>query len=386
MSMQSLYSSPVGELTPIEKGLTAYVPVPVPRSVPLTESLVKRLAEAALAVGELKGVGETIPNPWLLISPLMGREAVLSSRIEGTLTSMSDLLIYEAGGGERRDDTFEVANYRRALLSGLKQAEELPISLRLANQLHEILMQDVRGQDKMPGQFRTSQTYIGSGAAGIENARFIPPPARYLRDLFFDWEKFVNDDLPMHPLVQCALMHYQFETIHPYLDGNGRMGRLLIVLFLHARQILSTPLLYMSAYFERDRDLYCDELFNVSRTGDWQRWIEYFLTGVNEQAKDAMLRVRRVRGLQDSYRQKLQSSRVSQETVVVMEAIFESLVLSAPKAASILGLTPSGARQILDRLVQHGVVDKLDSTWPRLYMATELLEAIHEPSEAANLS
>ena len=378
MSMQYLRSSPVGKMEPIEKGLSAYVPAPIPRSVPLTEPLAKRLAEAALAVGELNGLGETIPNPTLLISPLMGREAVLSSRIEGTLTSMSDLLIFEAGGGDRRNDAYEVANYRRALLSGLEQVEELPMSLRLVNRLHGILMQGLRGQNKLPGQLRTSQVYIGSEAAGIENARFIPPPPAHLRDLFLDWEEFVNEDLPMHPLVQCSLMHYQFEAIHPYLDGNGRMGRLLIVLFLRAKQVLSTPLLYMSAYFEGDRNLYYDQLFDVSQTGDWHRWIEYFLTGVNEQARDTALRVRRIKDLQDSYRRKLQSSRVSQETVLVMDTIFESLVLSAPRAASLLGLTPSGARQILDRLVRHGVVEKLD-TWPRLYMASELMEAIHGP-------
>ena len=304
MSMDQLKNSPSGQLVPTVRGQSAFVPSPLPRDIQPSMLLMHSLDEASSAVATLAGVGETIPNPHLLIRPFVRREAVLSSRIEGTQASISDLFRYEASGSRRPSgDVSEVANYVQALDHGLDLLEELPISVRLINQVHSVLMSGVRGGEKRPGELRDEQVWIGAPDAPIEEARYIPPPGNLVRDLLFDWERFVNESGALPPLFQCAMMHYQFEAIHPYLDGNGRIGRLLITLFLCAKKILPTPLLYLSAYFERDRNAYYDQLFRLSATGDWEAWVVYFLRGVAEQARDALLRVRRVRDLQDQKRQ-----------------------------------------------------------------------------------
>jgi Fic family protein len=195
-----------------------------------------------------------------------------------------------------------------------------------------------------------------------------------------DWERFANEEMEMPPLVQCALLHYQFEAIHPYLDGNGRMGRLLIVLFLVAKQVLRTPLLYLSAYFERDRQKYYDELFNVSVTGDWSRWLRYFLDGVTEQARDALSRTRQMRELQEEYRGLLQERSESGNVLRLVDILFAQPYMSAPHAADLLGITYQGVRRILDRLVTLGIIKAIPDTWPRLYIAERLFEIIQAPS------
>ncbi|MCH7745701.1 MAG: Fic family protein, partial [Chloroflexi bacterium] len=341
-------------------------------------NLIYILEKASRAVATLAGVGETIPNPRLLISPFMRREAVLSSRIEGTQASISDLFIYEASG-EKRRDVVEVANYINTLEYGLKRLDDLPICIRLINELHERLLKEVRGEKGKPGTLRSEQVWIGSEGSEIEEARFIPPPPNLVQDLLYDLEKFINTQENMPPLVQCALMHYQIEAIHPYLDGNGRIGRLLIILFLCAKEVLPTPLLYLSAYFENDRSSYYDALLNVSVTGNWEAWLTYFLKGVFDQAQDALRRVRQLRGLQDEYRRKLQESRESANTLLLVESLFASPVITIPRAAQILGVTSAGARLIIQRLLEIGIIDEVEDRRPRLFIATELLEVIQMP-------
>ena len=305
--MRRLSHSPSGETVPIGNGQLAFIPNPLPRELSLSPKLVLLLDNASRAVATLAGVGETVPDPHMLAQPFVRREAVLSSRIEGTLASLSDVLAYEASGRRHQsdEDVEEVRNYVVALEYGIERLNTLPISFRLVNELHERLMAGVRGADKMPGRFRTVQVWIGAPGSPIRDARFIPPPPERLRDLFFQWESFVNESRNLPPLVRCALMHYQIETIHPYLDGNGRIGRLLITLFLRASGVLTTPLLYLSAYFERDRQRYYDELFNVSVTGDWERWLTYFLEGVYRESLDVLERIRRVRSLREEWRELL---------------------------------------------------------------------------------
>ena len=379
LAVTELKGSPSGRLVPIESGQMAFVPHLLPRRLDLDSPLVYRLDAASRAVATLAGVGETIPNPHLLTAPFMRREAVLSSRIEGTQASISDLFLYEASR-RPRGDVLEVANYVKALEEGIGLLEKLPISLRLINQLHATLLTGVRGQDKRPGELRAEQVWIGSADTPIEDARYIPPPAPLVRDAILDWERFANDDLQMPPLVQCALLHYQFEAIHPYLDGNGRIGRLVIVLFLHAKQVIRTPLLYLSAYFERDRQRYYDQLFRVSVTGDWGTWLHYFLEGVAEQAEDALLRVRSLRDLQAGYRAVLQERRESSNALRLLDALFVLPYVTAPLAAKLLGVTTTGARGILDRLVEAGILLQIPDAWPRLYEATAILEAVANPT------
>jgi len=327
----------------------------------------------------LAGLGETIPNPRLLINPFLRKEAVSSSRIEGTLSSISDVLRYEAF--EERDpvrtaDVREVVNYVWALEEGLQMLPQLPLSMRLLNSVHARLMAGVRGGDKQPGSIRSKQVWIAAPGSPIEDAHFVPPPAENLPDLLQNFESFLNEDLEMPPLVQCALMHYQFECIHPYEDGNGRIGRLLIVLFLCAKGVLPTPLLYLSAYFERNRPQYYDHLFEISASGEWEPWLRFFFLGVAQAAKDALTRSRRLRSLQDNYRDRLQKSRQSGNTLRLLDETFVSPIMTSPQAAKLLRVTPVGARMILDRLVAVGILEVDRSHWPHFYTATEILAAV----------
>lgn len=381
MSMERLQDSPCGQLVPTLEGQRAFVPAPLPRHIEPSIQLMRSLEEAVSAVANLAGVGETMQNPQLLIGPFVRREAVLSSRIEGTQASISDLFRYEASGRSRPGgDVREVANYVEALEKGLELLEDLPISLRLNNQLHTVLMRGVRGGENRPGELSDGQVWIGPPGTSIQEARYIPPPADLVRDLLSDWERFANESNSLPALFQCAMMHYQFEAIHPYRDGNGRIGRLLIPLFLCERGVLPKPLLYLSAYFERDRSDYYDQLFRVSATGDWETWIVYFLRGVAEQARDAQARVRQVRELQEQKRQVLLQRRESANALRLLDEVFARLVVTAVEVSRLLDITPAGARRILERLVGAGVLEELGDEWPRLYVAMDLLDLIEAPT------
>ena len=381
MIADRLASSPSGHLVPIEDNQFAFVPYPLPRHLELDNSLVIQLDKATRAVATLAGVGETLANPHLLIRPFVRREAVLSSRIEGTQASLSDLLLFEASDtGTAKGDLGEVINYVKASARGLSLLEDLPICVRLINEIHSVLLSGVRGVDKQPGELRTNQVWIGTPGTPIQGAKYVPPPASMIRDLLLDWEKFVNQDNDLPPLIQCALMHYQFEAIHPFSDGNGRIGRLLIVLFLCAQEILTLPLLYLSAYFERTREEYYAQLFRVSETGDWNSWLSYFLSGVAEQANDALLRARRVRILHDEMTDLLHENHETANALRLLDELFEMPFMAAPRAAKLLEISTNGARGILDRLWALGIVELNPHAWPRVYVMRELLKVVDAPT------
>lgn len=382
VSHTDLANSPIGHLVPTYAGERAFVPDRLPRGLSFSSSTVSLLDRASRAISMLAGVGETLPNPHLLIRPFLRREAVLSSKIEGTQTSISDLFLYEASGAKRDrvGDAREVRNYVRALEHGLERLNTLPLSVRLFNELHSILMEDVRGEDRRPGELRTEQVWIGGGGTLIGEARFIPPPGDMVRELLTDLERFLNESLEMPPLIQCALTHYQFETIHPYFDGNGRVGRLLIVLFLCAKRVLPTPLLYLSAYFERNRDRYYDRLLQLSATGEWEPWLEFFLLGVEDQSRDAIARSRRVRSLREHYRRELQDRKASANALRLLDHLFESPFMTPTLAARLLGVTWPGAKGVLERLRSAGVVEVVPDRGAVMYVARELLEVIEAPT------
>ena len=379
----ALRDSPAGHLAPIgngpHAGEMAFVPSPLPRELPLSAEVVYALDEANRAVGTLVGVAETLANTQLLINPLMRREAVLSSRIEGTVSSLSDLFEYEADR-RPRGDVVEVHNYLQALEEGLRlmREENLPISMRLMNTAHAVLMRrGVRGHNLNPGALREGQVLIGA-SNDILQARFVPPPAHLLRDLVYDIEVFANDtQLLIPPLVMCGMLHYQFETIHPYMDGNGRIGRLLIILFLYARGVLPAPLLYLSAYFERDRKRYYDGLYNMSSTGDWEQWLLYFLEGVRTQAHDTLERGRRIRALHERYVGLLQERgrRATSNDFKLLDELFHRPVTTYPRTAAALGVTNPGARNVVDRLVKAGILQERAGA-RRLFIAHELLDIL----------
>jgi Fic family protein len=373
--------SPTGRWIRSIDGHETFVPDALPRVFDLDRPRVYLLDEASRGVAMLAGVGETLPNPYLLIRPFVRREAVLSSRIEGTQSSLSDLYLFEATGG-RQDlagDAREVANYVAALEHGLQRLADLPLTVRLLNEIHKRLMTGVRGSDKMAGRLRRTQVWIGERGTTPEKARFVPPPADLVPDLLKDIEAFLNERIDIPPLVQIALAHYQFEAVHPYLDGNGRVGRLLITLFLCAKGVLPTPLLYLSAFFERHRARYYDLLLAVSEQGTWNEWLEFFLRGVAEQATDALKRSRRVRNINEQYRDRLQRSRASANALRAVDVLFESPLVTAALIAERLGVSDAGARGIIARLIKAGILREHRSLWPRTYEATELLDAIEQP-------
>ena len=386
--MQRLGPDPYGSLVPTIEGQQAFVPHPLPRQLDLSPGTVSLLDEASRAVATLDGVGETIDNPRLLMRPFLRREALLSSMIEGTVASLTEVFSYEARE-ERYNkpishDVIEVVNYVMALELGIAGLEKLPISLRLVNQMHLRLLTGVRGEEKHPGEFRAGQVWIGAPGSPIQEARFMPPPPDRLRDLFLDWEEFANESLELPPLVRCAMLHYQFEAIHPYEDGNGRVGRLLIALYLLTSQVLSQPLLYLSAYFERDRQRYYDELLAVSKTGDWEQWLRYFLAGVRQESRDVLARIRRLRQLHDDYREVLQQKRAPASALQLLDDFFVNPFMTVSGAANSLDMTVAGARRVLNRLIDAGLVRLNRASWPHLYVAHEVLEALERPMYPAN--
>lgn len=375
MDARSLRRSPIGKLVPITGG-RAFVPAPLPDTLVLPPGVAVEVDRATVAVATLGGVGETLENPHLLVDPFLRREAVLSSMIEGTQASLSDVLELEAHGQPSTGDAGEVLNYVRAMERGIGLLEELPICVRLIHELHAVLLRGVRGDHARPGEFRDLQVWIGRPGTGIEEARFVPPPDAAVADLMAAWERWANAPVALPVLVRCALLHYQFETVHPYRDGNGRVGRLLIGLFLMAQGLLSQPLLYVSSYFERHRSEYYDQLLRVSATGDWMPWLSFFMTGVAEQANDAIRRSRDLRDLRRVYLGRLQEAGESANAFQLIDLLFRRPRVTRRFVAEELGLTTAGARQLIDRVQRMGLLAAVPNRRPAVFVAREILDIV----------
>lgn len=378
MNANAFINSSVGHLVPIADGCEAFVPADLPTALSFSADLLVEVDRATAAVAMLGGIGETLENPQLLVDPFLRREAVLSSRIEGTQASLSDLFEFEAHGQPAAGDVREVWNYVRAMERGIELLEELPICVRLVHDLHEVLLRGVRGDHARPGEFRDLQVWIGAPGTGIEQARFVPPPSAEVVSLMASWERWANADVALPTLVRCALLHYQFEAIHPYRDGNGRVGRLLIALFLIATGLLSKPLLYVSSYFEQHRTEYYDHLLRVSMTGDWQPWLSFFMTAVAEQANDAMQRSRDLRDLHRAYNVRLQAAGESGNAFQLVDLLFRRPRLTRRSVAEGLGLTTTGARNLIDRLANLGIVQEVPGRRPAVFVAPDILAVVSE--------
>ncbi len=350
-----------GKVAKTPQGYWAYIPSPLPPTLTLSWELVQQNSEADRALSELAGVARTLPNPHLLIGPFMRREAVLSSMIEGTVASLSDLLCFEASGSSiaKPADVREVANYVHALEYGLGRIKELPVSLRLIREMHERLMQGVRGEYMTPGEFRRSQNWIGPPGCLLKDAVFVPPPVDEMMETLGDLEKYLHMPSELPPLIRLALIHYQFEAIHPFLDGNGRLGRLLLTLLLCTEGLLSQPLLYLSAYFERYRRDYYNLLLGVSQSGRWYEWVMYFLRGVADQSQDAVRRSNRLLDLRQEYRQRLQSARSSALLLQLVDELFSYPAISISWAAKRLDVTPRAAQLNVDKLIAEGILAEM---------------------------
>jgi Fic family protein len=344
-----------------EAAYSAFVPHPLPPDLPIDLKLLQRLSDADRALGELAGLGRTMANPNLLIRPFIGREAVLSSRIEGTQADLLDLFTYTAERppkteGARHADVREVYNYVRAMEYGLKRLEVLPVSLRLIRELHEHLMKGVRGSQATPGEFRRSQNWIGPPGCTLNESRFVPPPVDDMLAALDAFEKYLHERNSYPPLVRLALIHHQFESIHPFLDGNGRIGRLLISLLLAHWGLLPHPLLYLSAFFERNRDAYYDLLLAVSQKGAWNEWISFFLQGVAEQSIDAVKRTKRLQDLQVRWRETMQQARGSALLLGVVDHLFVQPIVTAARIRDKFKVTHPTALSVLRRLAREGIV------------------------------
>jgi Fic family protein len=340
----------------------AFVAAPLPPDPPLRidARLQELLDEANQALGRLDGVTLLLPDPGQFLYSYVRKEAVLSSQIEGTQSSLSDLLLFEneAAPGVPLDDVEETSNYIRAMTHGLRRIEsgELPLSNRLLREAHELLMSGVRGGDKAPGEFRRSQNWLGGTRPG--NARFVPPPAPEVVPAMSDLEKFLHDDPEPTPLlIKAALAHVQFETIHPFLDGNGRVGRLLITLLLCSEKVLQQPLLYLSLYFKQHRDAYYDHLQRVRTEGAWEDWLAFFLEGVITVAGSATDTARRIRRLVEADREVIHGfGRGAASALRVHELAGRRVVLTASRTSAELGLSVPTVNAAFTRLEEAGIL------------------------------
>ncbi|MGQ0629811.1 MAG: Fic family protein [Sporichthyaceae bacterium] len=359
-----------------------FEPEPVPRRLLLEEATVLALSEADAALGHLKGLNLLVRDIGLLMGPYMTREAVASSRIEGTQTSLSEVLRAEVADTVVRDEqAAEVERYVRANQLGVRLIRDQPLTQRLVKAVHAELLSGVRGQEKLPGEFRRSPVWVGSPTARPENAVYVPPLHPAVPELIADWERFVNEPSALPVLVQCALMHYQFETIHPFLDGNGRIGRLLVGLMLIERRKLDTPVLYLSGYLEAHRREYYERLQAVRERGEIQQWLQFFLTAVEHQAKDGIDRVGALVELRERYL--LESVSARSRLPLLVDLMFGNPFLTAARVQRATSVTPQGARNLLREAERRGWLTALARRGPagRTYWCATAVLDILETSD-----
>ncbi len=394
MNPADYHAPEAGQVVLAAQGYHAFVPAPLPPKLVYTDELVLALSRADAALSELAGLGRMLPNPHLLIAPYVRREAVLSSRIEGTRTEMDALLLDEfAQDAEpmvvrRRsddEDMREVRNYVRALEHGIARLSTLPLSLRLVRELHGELLKDVRGGHATPGEFRRSQNWIGAPGSTLTSAAYVPPPPDALMDCLSAWERFAHEREKLPELIQCALLHEQFEAIHPFLDGNGRVGRLLITLFLIERGRLDQPLLYLSDFIEKNRQGYYNALQRVRTEGDWTGWLHYFLEGVAVTSRQGVEQARQLMELREDYRRRLAEK---PKALALIDPLFANPYLTAARVEEMLKVTAPTARQAIGHLVAEGIlIETTGRSWGKLYVARPILEALQqrEPPESPEL-
>jgi len=370
-------------------GYRAFLPAPLPPSPPLDldGALREKLSAADHALGRLDGAVLTLPNPDLFVFMYVRKEAVLSSQIEGTQSSLQNLLAAEAQlfDPDTPRDVQEVANYVRAMNYGLARLAELPVSVRLFREIHAELMQGVRGGRLQPGELRTSQNWIGPAGCTLATAAFVPPPPHEVPQTLSDLERFLHDGGGLPPLVQVGLAHAQFETIHPFLDGNGRIGRLLITFLLTEKRLLSKPVLYLSHYFKQRRSDYYDRLQAVRDAGDWEGWLEFFLDAVIEISREAAATAAAILRMREDYRTRIteQLGRAAANGQRVMDRLFDHPIVSVATVREWLDITPAGANQIVARLEDIGLLREITGyARNRRFRFDPYLRLFEEPQQA----
>ncbi len=338
------------------EGYQAFIPAPLPPDPPLVfdAEMIGLLSRADRALGRLDGITSILPNPDLFVAMFVRKEAVLSSQIEGTQSTLDDVLQFELDdeGLDLPKDVGEVVNYVDAMNYGLARLEALPLCLKLIREIHQHLLRGVRGGEKTPGDFRRFQNWIGPAGCSLNGASFVPPPVHEMQTSLGNLERFLHDDGSLPVLVHCALAHAQFETIHPFMDGNGRVGRLLITFLLCQREILHRPLLYLSSYLKAHRAEYYDRLTAIRSSGDWEGWVNFFLQGVVEVSKAASDTARKILELRERHRRRVKSQ-------PLLDYLFEQPLVSIPLVQKRLGCTFPTASKYVDQLIVEGLLREI---------------------------
>ncbi len=348
-------------------GYKAFVPKPLPPDPPiqLDSEMILLLSQAAMALGRLDGMSTTLPNVDLFVAMYVNKEAVLSSQIEGTQASLIDVLAFEADAAfpENPQDIEEVFNYINALNYGLERLDTIPLSLRLIREIHRLLMQGVRGADRYPGEFRTSQNWIGHLGGTMGTAKFVPPSPADMNKALDDLEKFIHEEILLPLLLKVGLVHAQFETIHPFLDGNGRVGRLLITFILCSEGVLRKPLLYLSHFFKAHRLEYYEHLQKIRDEGDWESWLKFFLQGVNEVAREATATANKIVQLREKHRDIIATnfSRSAGSAYQLLEYLYKRPVITANGVAKVTGLSYQNANRLVMKFQELGLLRQMDT-------------------------
>jgi len=380
------FTKPSGQLVPDRyegKEIFSFLPNPLPPKLDIGSELNDEIGEANHKLGRLSGLGERLPNPNLLIVPYLKREAVLSSRIEGTQVSLAEFLLLEAKGKATPQDELrgytEVSNYVQAQnISLARVMKGKPIDIKLILDAHRTLLSGVRGKERNLGAVRQRQNWIGISGSRIERSRYIPPPYQLLPSLLMNLQGFIqHPQKGMNKLVQCAIMHYQFEAIHAFEDGNGRLGRLLISLFLCEKGILSQPLLYLSAYIDKHKPEYYDRLLNVSTRSEWNEWIEFFIGALNAQSDETIKNVQSLLVLKERYEARLERKGGSLKAMTLTKELFSNPYLNNKRAMQILDVTPQTAQSTIEDLIELRVLRQVEGRKrDRYYAAPEILELL----------
>ena len=371
-------------------GYRAFIPAPLPPDPPveITGELQVLLSQADRALGRLDGSIQTLPHPDLFVLMYVRKEAVLSSQIEGTQSSLQDLLAAEARifAPNRASDVGEVLNYVTAMNHGLRRLSEIPVSIRLIREIHAKLLQDTRGSHLIPGELRSSQNWIGPAGCTLHEALFVPPPPHQVADDMSQLERFIHADTDLPLLVKIGLAHAQFETIHPFLDGNGRVGRLLITFLLCEQGVLQKPVLYLSWFFKQHRQQYYDELQSVRDAGTWERWLAFFLRGVAEVSKQATDTARRILSLREEHRRVITDSfgRAAANGHRVLEHIYEHPIVSVRDVRLLTGTTYTAANNLVARMAGFGILHEFTGrTRHRRFRYQNYIDLFHDPEPEA---
>lgn len=365
-----------------EMAYESFRPAPLPPNPPIEISgeLLTKLIDANKKIATLEGLSSRIPNMGLLVSMYVRKEALLSSQIEGTQCTLEDILNPLIEENTNRDVS-DVVNYIRATEFALERLKTLPLCNRLIKETHAVLLESVRGQEKNPGEFRYSQNWIGGQGSTLKNARYIPPNPEDMLTAMSDLEKYINSDDTLDPLIQAALIHYQFETTHPFLNGNGRVGRLLITLFLMEKDILSTPALYISYYLKMNRIEYYDRMTQVRRTGDYEQWISFFLQAFADSAEDAIHTIDRLTALHDKSTKLFDSLTKRQRTSVlkVFSYLESNPIIDIQKTATTLEMSYNTVSKVVSILIEDGILKQTDKSGKaKIYSYTEYLDILRK--------